>query len=81
MNLYLVLALALGAISGVIEAPLAKPALSTRAAERGDSSRQELRRSARVAVTRERFARPRRSVRACLPALLTCNVSPRAPAI
>lgn len=83
MNLYLVFALALGAISGVVEAPVSRPVLSTLAAQRGSHAhRQALRtplnapRLARVATTcpapepLRRFGAP-----------LTGAASPRAPAI
>jgi len=79
MNLYLVLAIALGAISGVVEAPAARPlTLATQRSRR--SEQREVRRFAahswQFAV--QRFFKPRTANRELRT--IYGNSSPRAPA-
>jgi hypothetical protein len=56
MNLYLVLALALGAISGVVEAPVRRPVLSTLASRRGGRVDRQSIRNPLIAPRRPRTA-------------------------
>jgi hypothetical protein len=83
MNLYLVLALALSAISGVVEAPsAARPVLSTLAARR---DRRDYRRAIRARLAAPRrvhmiIALVTRLLRRC-EAPLTGGAATRAPAL
>jgi len=83
MNLYLLLAIALGAISGTTEAPLARPAFAV-VAKSGVRMEVEDRHSeSRFANRDSRFGAPilrRASVPARLAPPLTGAASPRAPA-
>jgi hypothetical protein len=82
MNLYLVLAIALGAISGVVEAPVSQPVLATLAARRDSRAN---RRAVRIgfAIRQRRTSQPgwfspRPEARGPRPAGVS---RPRAPAL
>ena len=80
MNLYLVLAIALGAISGVVEAPLMRPARLVEQRHRRD--RRQIRRVPQVVIGRRPsvIAALRPLVHDLRPAILG-NHAPRAPAV
>lgn len=84
MNFYLFLTIALSALTGVVEAPVARPAFSAVRAERG--IRVTRRASKPIAVEGTRTSRAQRLPRllpllARLTAPLTGSLSPRAPAV
>ena len=83
MNLYLVLAIALGAISGAVDAPVARPVLSTRAARRGGDA---VRRAVRNRLATPISASPviaflRSTAEWRRPFLVVASARPRAPAL
>ena len=82
MNLYLLLAIALGAISGTTEAPVARPAFAV-VAQSGVRAEVQARHSeSRIANRDSRFGAPilhRASISIRLEAPLTGAASPRAP--
>ena len=83
MNLYVVLAIALGAITGVSKPPVAQPRLAAVSAARESRGEQP---AAEVVVSSKRNARepraqqPARCRRALALAPLTGAATPRAPA-
>jgi hypothetical protein len=83
MNLYLVLAIALGAISGVIEAPAARPVATALAARRGvEAVRRAVRARLQLSIRRAPAARSLGPALASRHALLIVAAArPRAPAV
>jgi hypothetical protein len=84
MNLYLLLAIALGAISGTTEAPVARPRLASVAAECGIVNREQSITSPRSTLqhARSESTAPRviDGAPARIEAPLTGAATPRAPA-
>jgi hypothetical protein len=80
MNLYLVLAIAFGAISGVVETPLLQPARLVARRDRHD--RRPIRASRRVVIARSAALAPVfRPTTHVLRPIVSGNTAPRAPAV
>jgi hypothetical protein len=82
MNLYLLFAIALGAISGASEAPVARPAFAAVVAKSGVRAERQVEAKLRVGQALLPVPRPRTGKSACptrVDAPLTGAGTPRAP--
>lgn len=78
MNLYLVIAIALGAITGVVEAPVMRPVQVVRRDVRGEQRVQKLRRA--VVGRKSSVVGHHRPTTYDRPPTTLLNAAPRAPA-